>query len=128
MSKRIFLDAFYGQFSDFLSQLAEVFPEDSDFPTFKTGLILLQKTNPKIVPEQVVIHVAPFEATIRARDEKFFLDHGFDEYASDDALGSVILKMKSLWSVLGDNNKKIVWDYITLLMDLAKRCISQPSA
>lgn len=118
------MDAFYGQFSDFLDQLAQVFPGDSDFPTYKTGLILLQKTNPKIVPEQVVIHVVPFEATIRARDEKFFMDHGFDDYTSDDALGTVIMKMKSLWSTLTDNSKKVVWDYIILLMDLAKRSIA----
>jgi hypothetical protein len=120
----MFLDAFYGQFSDFLTQLANVFPEDSDFPTFKTGLILLQKTNPKIVPEQIVLHVVPYETTIRARDEKFFMDHGFDDYSSDDALSTVIMKMKTLWSSLGEHNKKIVWDYTTLLMDLAKRCIA----
>jgi hypothetical protein len=125
MSRKIFMDAFYGQFSDFLDQLAKVFPEDSDFPTFKTGLHLFQKTNPKIVPEQIVIHVLPFEQTIRSRDEKFFMDHGFDTYASDDALGAVIMKMKSLWSTLSDNSKKVVWDYTTLLMDLAKRCVEQ---
>ena len=124
MSRKIFMDAFYGQFSDFLDQLIAVFPDDSDFPTFKTGLHLLQKTNPKIVPEQVVIHVVPYEATIQARDEKFFLNHGFEDYTSDDALGTVIMKMKSLWSGLSDNSKKVVWDYITLLMGLAKRCIA----
>ncbi len=120
----MFLDAFYGQFSDFLDQLIVVFPDDSDFPTFKTGLHLLQKTNPKIVPDQVLIHVVPYEATIRARDEKFFLDHGFDDYTSDDALGTVIMKMKSLWATLSDNSKKVVWDYIILLMDLARRCVA----
>ena len=118
------MDAFYGQFSDFLDQLVRAFPGDSDFPTFKSGLLLLQKANPKIVPEQVVIHVVPYEATIRVRDEKFFMDHEFEDYTSDDALGSVIMKMKSLWSTLGDANKKVVWDYTILLMDLAKRCIA----
>jgi hypothetical protein len=65
MSKKIFMDAFYGQFSSFLDQLIVTFPDDSDFPTYKSGLFLLQKTNPKLVPEQVVLHVAPFERTIR---------------------------------------------------------------
>jgi hypothetical protein len=124
MSRKIFMDAFYGQFSDFLDQLTQAFPNDSDFPTYKTGLLLLQKTNPKIVPDQVVIHVVPFEATIRARDEKFFMNHEFEDYTSDDALGTVIMKMKSLWSTLGDANKKVVWDYTILLLDLAKRCIA----
>lgn len=118
------MDAFYGQFSDFLDQLVLAFPGDSDFPTFKTGLGLLQKVNPKIVPEQVIIHVVPYEATIRARDEKFFMEHGFEDYTTDDALGGIIMKMKSLWASFGDSNKKVVWDYTILLMDLAKRCIA----
>jgi hypothetical protein len=120
----MFMDAFYGQFADFLDQLTKVFPDDSDFPTFKTGLLLLQKTNPKIVPEQVVIHVLPYESTIRTRDEKFFMDHGFEDYTRNDTLGSLIMKMKTLWAGLSDNSKKVVWDYTTLLMDLAKRCIA----
>lgn len=121
MSRKIFLDAFFNQFSDFLNQLIVVFPDDSDFPTYKTGLHLLQKTNPKLVPEQVILHVTPFEKTLRARDERFFLDYTFDEYAKDDALGMIIMKMKGLWSTLSDNNKKCVWDYTNLLLDLAKK-------
>ena len=124
MSRKIFMDAFYGQFTDFLNQLIQVFPDDSDFPTFKTGLLLLQRTNPKIVPDQVLIHVAPYETTIRARDEKFFMDHGFEDYTNNDALGTLIMKMKTLWEGLSDNSKKVVWDYTILLLDLAKRCIA----
>lgn len=121
MSRKIFLDAFYNQFSDFLDQLIQVFPNDSDFPTYKTGLLLLQKTNPKLVPDQVLIHVTPFEKTLRARDERFFIDYSFTEYESDDALGMIISKMKGHWSSLSDNNKKCVWDYTNLILDLAKR-------
>lgn len=122
MSKTIFLSAFYSQFSAFLDQLIVVFPEDSDFPTYKSGIYLLQKTNPKLVPEQVVTHVSPFEATIRARDEAFFKSRGFPEYADDNALDLVIQKMMQYWDVLSSENKTVVWDYVSLLLDLAKRC------
>ena len=122
MSKTIFLSAFYTQFSAFLDQLVVVFPEDSDFPTYKSGIYLLQKTNPKLVPEQVVTHVSPFEATIRARDEAFFKSRGFPEYAEDNALDLIIQKMMQYWDVLTPENKTVVWDYVTLLLDLAKRC------
>ncbi len=122
MSKRIFLDAFYGQFAMFLDQLIVVFPEDSDFPTYKSGLFLLQKTNPKLVPEQVVTHVSPFETTIRARDEDFFKTRGFPEYADDNALDLILQKMMTLWDTLTPENKAVIWDYVTLLLDLAKRC------
>jgi hypothetical protein len=124
MSRKIFLDTFYGQFSDFLDQLIRAFPEDSDFPAFKTGLVLFQRTNPKLVPEQVVVHVTPFDAMIREKNEGFFLDHVFPDYAGDNALDLVISKMKTLWTTLNDTNKKVVWDYLTLLLDLAPRCIA----
>ena len=123
MSRKIFLDAFYNQFSDFLDQFITVFPSDSDFPTYKTGLHLLQKTNPKLVPEQVLIHVSPFEKTLRDRDERFFIDYSFTEYGDDDALGMIISKMKEQWTTLSENNKKCIWDYTNLLLDLAKKYI-----
>lgn len=122
MSKKIFLDAFYGQFATFLDQLIVTFPNDTDFPTYKSGLFLLQKTNPKLVPEQVVLHVSPFETTLRARDEDFFKKRGFPEYAEDNALDLIIQKMMQYWDVLSSENKTVVWDYVTLLLDLAKRC------
>jgi hypothetical protein len=122
MSKKIFLDAFYGQFSSFLDQLIVTFPDDSDFPTYKSGLFLLQKTNPKLVPEQVVLHVAPFERTIRQRDDAFFKTRGFPEYAEDNALDLIIQKMMQYWDVLSTENRDVVWTYVTLLLDLAKRC------
>jgi hypothetical protein len=122
MSKKVFLDAFYGQFATFLDQLIATFPDDSDFPTYKSGLFLLQKTNPKLVPEQVVLHVSPFETTIRVRDETFFKARGFPEYADDNALDLIIQKMMQYWDTLSPENKTVVWDYVILLLDLAKRC------
>jgi len=125
MSRKVFLDIFYAQFSDFLDQLIAVFPEDTDFPTYKSGLFLLQKTNPILVPDQVFLHVAPFETAINARDEKFILEYGFDKYTEDNALDLIIKKMKDHWGTLSDNNKKVVWDYTILLLNLARKCTSQ---
>lgn len=125
MSRKVFLDIFYAQFSEFLDQLIKVFPEDTDFPTYKSGLFLLHKTNPILVPDQVLIHVGPFEETIKARDEKFILGYGFDQYAEDNALDLIIKKMKDRWGILSDNNKKVVWDYTILLLSLARKCMTQ---
>jgi len=125
MSRKIFLDIFYSQFNEFLNQLIAVFPGDSDFPTYKTGLMLLQKTNPILVPEQVVLHVGPFEKTIQERNESFFKEHGFDQYADDNALDLIIKKMKERWDTLSDNNKKVVWDYTILLLNLGRKCMAK---
>lgn len=125
MSRKVFLDIFYSQFQEFLDQLIRVFPDDSDFPTYKSGLLLLQKTNPILVPDQVVIHVGPFEETIKARDEKFILNYGFEQYTEDNALDLIIKKMKNRWESLSENNKKVVWDYTILIVNLARKCMSQ---
>lgn len=126
MSAKIFLDTFYNQFSDFMDQLIKVFPGDTDFLAYKTGLMLLRRTNPLLVVEQVYKHVAPFEDTIRAKNEDFFLKHGFDEQVEDnDTLDQVIQKLKGLWTNLTANNKEVVWSYTILLLDLAKRCVAK---
>ena len=126
MSRKVFLDIFYAQFAEFLDQLIKVFPEDTDFPTYKSGLFLLQKTNPILVPDQVVLHVGPFEETIKQRDEKFFKDYSFNEVtANDNALELIIQKLKAQWETLSDNNKKVIWDYTILLLSLARKCMTQ---
>ena len=121
MSRRIFLPAMYTHFHEFLDQLAIVFSGDSDVATYKTALTLLQKTNPLLVPRQVLNHMTPFEEVIRKRDEKFFLEYEFNEY-QDGTLDKVISKVKGLWGSLTEANRKAIWDYIIILLDLAKRC------
>ena len=125
MSKKILLDAFYNQFADFLSQLAKVFPEDPDFPAYKTGLVLFQKTNPVLVIKTMHEHVAPYEETIRAKNVDFFLKHDYSDHIdNDDAMEQVIRKLKGYWGEMSEANQDAVWKYITLLLDLAKRYIS----
>lgn len=118
MSKKVFVDAFFNQFGDFLDQLVKVFPDDTDLPAYKAGLGLLQRTNPTLVIKETFTHMGPFEGVIRARNEDFFLKHEFAEY---DTLEQVIAKIKSLWVGLSENNKNCVWGYLTILLDISKR-------
>ena len=123
MSRTVFIQTFYRQFDEFFGQLIQVFPSDQDFPAYKTGMSLFSKTNPLMVINAVREHVFPFEDIIRAKNEDFFLKHEFNEYTDDDAIDAVIRKIKNLWGVLTDANKAVVWSYIILLLDLAKRCV-----
>lgn len=120
--KRIFIDSFFSQFAEFMDQLIKVFPQDPDFVAYKMGLNLFHKTNPNFVITAILEHVLPFEEMIMAKNDDFFIKHDFKGYMEDDTIGAVILKLKSLWSVLTPENRKCVWDYIVLLMSLAKRC------
>lgn len=125
MSKKILLDAFYNQFSDFLSELMKAFPEDDEFPAYKTGLLLFQKTNPVLVIKAVHEHMTPYEETIRAKNVDFFLKHDYSGHTENDgALDQVIEKLKGYWEQMSEANQTVVWRYITLLLDLAKRYTS----
>jgi hypothetical protein len=65
--------------------------------------------------------VGPVEDVIRKRDDAFFKQRGFPEYAEDNALDLLIQKMMQYWDVLSFENKNVIWTYVTLLLDLAKR-------
>lgn len=123
MSRKILIDAFFNQFSDFLNELIRVFPTDADFPTFKTALNLLQKTNPMLVITQVKTSTDPYAEMISSKNENFFIEHDYSsDIDGDDAIQQVIQKLKGLWEVLTPNNKKVVWDYVRVIRDLATRC------
>lgn len=121
MSRRIFVDAFYSQFGDFLDQLVILFPGDADLLAYKTMLPLLQKTNPLLAPKEVVNNLSRFETSLRSRNEKFFLEYPFEEYA-EGGIDQVIGKVKGLWGGMSDANKTIIWEYVLLLLDLANKC------
>jgi RNA recognition motif-containing protein len=127
MSKKIFIDAFFNQFQDFLEQLEKVLPNDTDIPTYMMGLKIMRTGNPMYLVREFISQTSPFETSLRARDEKFFLDYTFDEFADNDWLIQMINKLKGLWQGFSDNNKKCIWDYINLLLDIGNRIDSQSS-
>ena len=121
MSRKIFMDAFFNQFHEFLEQLARVFPDDGDFPAYTMALSMLQRTNPGLVVSEFKTHVSPFAEVIKAKNSDFFLKHEFSDYASDDTLGQIIQKLKGMWSELSENNQSSIWNYINLILTLAMR-------
>ena len=122
MSKKIFMDAFFTQFHEFMGQLIKVFPDDTDFRMYDDGVALIQRVNPAMVLTEFTKHVGPFDEVIRARDDTFFMNHTFDSLQPDDTMEQVIQKLKGYWSGLSDQNKSSIWGYIILLLDISKRC------
>ena len=122
MSKKIFMDAFFTQFHAFLGELARVFPEDLDFPTYDTALGLMKMGNPALVLSEFTKHVIPFETMIRDKNTDFFLKHDFSEFDPDNTMDPIIKKLKGYWAEMSETNKDAIWKYIILLVDISKRC------
>jgi hypothetical protein len=123
MSKKIFMDAFFTQFHEFMGQLIKVFPDDTDFKMYDDGVALVQRMNPGLVISEFGKHVGPFDEVIRRRDDAFFMNHTFDSLEPDNTMEQVIQKLKGYWAAMSDQNKSSIWGYIILLLDIHKRCV-----
>lgn len=126
MSQVVVLKTFFTQLTAVLDNLSEMFPDDADFPTFKTFIGMLQKTNPTVVVntfhESVVI---PYEDKIDSRDEKFLETYEGVEYGSD--IVDITLKLKAYWAVLDTQTKDSIWQYLYILKELSKRAYTKPA-
>jgi len=122
MSKKIFIDAFFTQFHEFMTQLMTVFPNDLDFIVYDTGVSLLKNVNPGLVISEFNKYVLPYEEILRSKNSDFFLKHTFDSLEPDNTMEQVINKLKGYWLTLSEANKESIWRYIILLMDIVKRC------
>jgi hypothetical protein len=125
MSKKIYIDAFFEQYGEFLQQMVTVFPDDPDWARFRTGLAVFRRVSPMAIIKTTWEGVAPFEAIIQSRDEAFFLARGKEETSpNQDAIEYLITKLKKVWRLISLHNQNIIWDYVTNIMILAKRCVA----
>ena len=60
---------------------------------------------------------------IENRDEKFFLEHTYDEVELDESfdLNQIVKKLKGLWKELPETEKEKIWGYFTLLLKFSDR-------
>jgi hypothetical protein len=126
MSKKIYIDAFFDQYEDFLHQMLEVYPNDPDWPLYIAGLSIFRRTNPMMVVQKTWKHISRFEEVIKARDEKFFLDRDYSDITEgEEPLEQTVTKIKGMWEELGAHNRNIVCDYVNNITYLARKCSGQ---
>jgi hypothetical protein len=120
MSRRI-VEAFFSTLDEFMDQLITLFPDDPDFPTYKSGISFLKMGNPAIVFDQMARFVLPHAELIEKKNDDFFLKYEFAEILSDDmSMGTVIDSLKTKWISLAGPTRIILFDYLILLVKLAK--------
>jgi hypothetical protein len=118
-SKQVLTQAFFDQFSSFSTELCEMYPDDADFSMFATTLKLMKMTNPALVIKYVRDNVLQFEDKIMKKDESFFLDYNFTEYA--DAVDmNIFQKLRQYIASMTPSSKNSVWVYIQNIVRLAK--------
>jgi len=126
MASRITLmTALFDQFTSFVSELSEMYPEDPDFSMFVTTIRLMRTTNPSLVVTNLYDATHPYEDQIMAKDEKFFLKSEFDEHKENVDM-DIINKMKEYYSEMNAQSRDNVWKYCQNIVRLSKACY-QPS-
>ena len=122
MSKKIYLDAFFNQYEDFLTQLKTVFPEDPDWKLYLSGLAIFRRTNPTMIVQKTWEFVSRFEEMIQKRDETFFMERDYSDVSEGEPIEQTVQKLKTMWSTLSFENKQIVWEFVGNITKLAKVC------
>ena len=125
INKNLLYEKFVDQIINFTNELIKLFPNDNqDFKVFKTGANLLRRTSgDKIVHKIFKESIESYRHYIENKDEKFFLQHTYDEVELDDSLdlNQIVNKLKGLWKELPDAEKEKIWGYFTLLLKFSDK-------
>lgn len=118
-SKVTLMNAVFDQFTSFMHELIEMYPDDPDFSLFLNSLKLMRTTNPSLLIKYVYENTSGFEEQILAKDEKFFINYSFSEY-SDNVDISIFSKLKQYIETMSPSTKENVWKYIQNIYRLSK--------
>jgi len=110
--------AFYDQLITFLGELKEMYPDDPDFALGVTSVKMMRTMNPTMWVKVFFDSAKAYESEILTKNEKFFLDHSFDDIQDMDF--NILAKLKQYVIGMSDDSKKVVWIYVENLYKLAK--------
>lgn len=113
------MNALFDQFTSFLKELTEMYPNDSDFSLFLTSIKMIRMTNPSLLINYIADTTSKYEDQILKKDENFFLENSFTEYDVD---ANIFDKLKTYIRTMSSSDKENVWKYIQNIMRLAKAC------
>jgi len=122
-SKTVLMTALFDQFTSFITELSEMYPEDPDFSMFLTSVRLLKSTNPSMVVKYMYESTSAYEDQIMNKDEKFFLTSSFEEHKENIDM-DIFSKMKVYFSSMSIESRESVWKYSQNISRLAKACYS----
>jgi hypothetical protein len=122
-SKTALMTALFDQFTTFLTELAQMYPNDPDFSMFLTTIRLMRNTNPTLVVTNIYEATHPYEEQIMSKDEKFFVEKNYQDHTQEVDL-DVMNKLKLYVNAMSESSKESVWKYCQNITRLAKACRS----
>lgn len=93
IQKSNILSAFNDHFSEFLTDVSNVFPKDADILAAKNSLNIIRKANPKIIIGIWNIHIgSKYKDVINKGDISFFIDKNYMEDLNQSANSGKIME------------------------------------
>ena len=125
------IECFNEKFEEFLKDLIICFPDDKDFKMFKHSFNLLKMVDKKQSIKFFKVYGPKYKEHIDNKSEQFFLEHEFKEEiehvqhlnseTNQDITYQLMIKLKSYWKNLNNENKEVIWKYLQLLYKLDEK-------
>ena len=117
MSKKILIDAFFNQFTEFLKELVSMYPDDQDFKVYSDTVSLIRSTNPMLVINFIKTEIVDHHLEqIKNKDEAFFMNYDYETRKDVDL--DIVNKLKRYIDGMTPNSKDMVWKYIDIITKL----------
>ena len=118
------LTIFNDHFVDFLTDIHNVFPEDTDILAAKNSLIAIRKANPKLIVRIWLKYVAdPYQDRILAGDVNFFIEKDYtndlNRSGNSDHIMECIDRLRNPVKQMSPDNQAKTMKYIQNLCKLA---------
>jgi hypothetical protein len=118
------LSAFNDHFVEFVSDIQNVFPEDTDILTAKNSLIAIRKANPKmIIKIWNIFIVGKYKPEIEAGNLDFFINKDYSQDISNTDNSSKIMesidRLRTPIKLMSNENQTKTMKYIQNLTKLA---------
>jgi hypothetical protein len=118
------LTIFNDHFVEFLTDIHNVFPDDTDILTAKNSLIAIRKANPKLIVRIWIKYVAnPYQERILAGDVNFFIEKDYTKdltrSAHADQIMDCIDRLRNPVKQMSHDNQAKTMKYIQNLCKLA---------
>lgn len=125
-----FYELFNNKLNEFLVDISNLYPDDTDFKVAKNSVRMLQQVNVKQVQRLFSKRLsAEYRENITSRNSQFFMDNDYadilndKEVNKDDVINNgIIVKLKGYWGAMSEENKEKVWKYFDMLVKISDKC------
>ena len=117
---------FNNKFDEFVKDLIILYPDDKDFKMLKHSFNLMKLADDKKPFELFARYGEKFEKQVQTKDERFFLDHTYDDAVVNESnfTEDLVNKLKSYWKDMSEDDKEIIWKYLGLFFGLKNKIYS----